>query len=287
MSQVAIPEPRNALPKGGSSLLQIGITDVQADAIWGERFQHEITSFDDANGALVIGVDRAPDYVPGRQFRVRDSGSNDGMFTVAEQPTWDDGSSELSIPVEETVTSETISGTPIVEPVWLRGGWQPLAKNLGGGSLTESRDASRVKDEFGTEVGEVVNNQEIVIANEVMANGDRFYELVKWLEAEYVEARYPLPQKQNGNFERIGGDRYADMRAFPRLSASATDREESLDDEEQRSLSFEVVASKPDAGSSYDQPQLRETLNIDVQGGWPSRFAPWKDDAYTSTRATS
>ena len=287
MSQVSIPEPRNALPKGGSSLLQVGITDVQADAIWGGRFQHEITSFDDTGGAIVIGVDRAPDYVPGRQFRVRDASSNDGIFTVADQPTWDDESSELSIPVEGSISSETISGTPIIEPIWLRGGWQPLAKNLGGGSLTESRDATRVKDEFGTEVGEVVNSQEAVISNEVMANGDRFYLLVKWLEAEYVEARYPLPQKQNGNFETIGGDRYADFRAFPRLSASATDREETLDDEEQRSLSFEVVASKPGPDSSYDQPQLRETLNIDVQGGWPSEFAPWKDDAYTSTRATS
>lgn len=287
MSQVAIPQPRNPLPKGGSSLLQIGITDVEADEIWGDRFQHEITDFDDAGDAIVIGVDRAPDYDPARSFRVRDSGANDGIFTVAEQPTWDDGNSELSIPMEETVASETISGTPIIEPVWLRGGWHPLAKNLGGGSLTESRDASRVKDEFGTEVGEVVNNQEIVIANEVMANGDRFYLMVKWLEGEYVEGRYPLPRKQNGNFEQIGGDRYADFRAFPRLSASATDREETLDDEERRSLSFEVVASKPQPGSTYDQPQLRENLNIDTQGGWPSRFDPWKDDAYSSTRATS
>jgi len=284
--QVPIPEPRNPLPKGGSSLLQIGITDVQADAIWGDRFQHKIIEFDDTNGDIVIGVDRAFDYSPERQFRVRDSSSNDGIFTVSEQPTWDDGNTELAIPVEETVASESVSGTPIIEPVWLRGGWQPLAKNLGGGSLTESRDATRVRDEFGSEVGEVVNSQEIVIANEVMANGDRFYLLVKWLEAEFVEARYPLPTQKNGNFERIGGERYADLRAFPRLSASATDREETLDDEEQRSLSFEVVASKPDPTSTFDQPQLREVLNLDTQSGWPSSFSNFQDSAYSTSRTT-
>jgi len=287
MGNIAIPQPRNPLPKGGSSLLQIGITDEEADEIWGDRFAHTITEFNDADDEIIIGVDRAPDYEPGESFRVRNSGFNDGVFTVASQPTWDDGNSDLAISVEESVSSETVSGTPIIEPVWLRGGWQPLAKNLGGGSLTESQDAERIKDEFGSEVGEVVNNQEVVISNEVMANGDRFYLLVKWREGEFVDARYPLPTRKNGNFETIGGDRYADLRAFPRLSASATDREEELDDETQRSLSFEVVAGKPSSTSSYDEPQLREKLNWDVQSGWPSRFDRWKDDAYSSTRATS
>ena len=287
MGKIAIPQPRNPLPKGGSSLLQIGITDEEADEIWADRFAHTIIEFDDANDEIVIGVDRAPDYEAGESFRVRNSGSNDGVFTVASQPTWDDGNTELAISVQESVSAETINGTPIIEPVWLRGGWQPLAQNLGGGTLTESQDAERIKDEFGAEVGEVVNNQEIVIANEVMANSDRFYLMVKWLEGEFVEARYPLPTRKNGNFEKIGGKRYADLRAFPRLSASATDREEELDDETQRSISFEVVAGKPDSTSTYDEPMLRETLNWDVQSGWPSNFAPWKDDAYSSTRATS
>jgi len=287
MGKIAIPQPRNPLPKGGSSLLQIGITDEEASEIWGERFSHEITEFNDTDDEIIIGVDRAPDYEAGESFRVRNSGSNDGMFTVARQPTWDDTGGQLAIPVQESVSSESVSGTPLIEPVWLRGGWQPLAQNLGGGTLTESQDAERVKDEFGSEVGEVVTNQEIVIANEVMANSDRFYLLVKWLEGEFVEARYPLPTRKNGNFEVIGGDRYADLRAFPRLSASATDREEELDDETQRSISFEVVAGKPASTYTYDEPMLRETLNWDTQSGWPSRFDPWKDDAYSSSRATS
>jgi len=286
MAKIDIPQPRNPLPKGGSSLLQIGITDEEADEIWAGRFAHTITEITSGPDQIKIEVDRAPDYEPGASFRVRGTSSNDGIVTVSSQPTW--GGSDMLIPVNETMAAETPPADAVIEPVWLRGGWQPLAKNLGGGTLTESQDAERVRDEFGSEVGEVVTNQEIVIANEVMANGDRFYLLVKWLEGEFVEARYPLPTRKNGNFEVIGSDRYADLRAFPRLSASASNREEQLNDESQRSISFEVVASKPSPTSDYDEPMLRETLNWDTQSGWPTpRFDPWKDDAYTSSRTTS
>lgn len=282
MSSIAAPDPRFALPKGGSSLLQVGLTDAEADQIWQDRFAHAIT--DITSTAIVIGTDRALDYIAGRQFRVRGSSSNDGIVTVSVQPTWNSNNNELSIEVDESLTSETPSDA-VIEPVWLRGGWQPIAKNLEGGSVTEAREGTVVKDEFGAEVGEVISDQEVQISNTLYANGDRAYQLIKWLESNYTRGRYPLPLTQNGRFETINGDRYGDIRMYPRLTVRAGDREETLDDEEQRSLPFEVVASLQQEGSGAAYA-YREELNFDEQGGWPSTYSDFKDDAFTSTRTT-
>jgi hypothetical protein len=283
MSDAIIAEPRNALLKGGSSLLQVGLSDAVADQIWAERYAHTIT--DITSSAVVIGTDRATDYPLGKKVRLRNTSSNDGVVTIAAQPTWDDNNGELSITVEESLTSESPTDA-VIEPLWLRGGWHTIAKHLEGGDITEQREGSVVKDEFGREVGEVISDQEVVISNTLFANTERAYKLIKYLEGAFVEGRYPLPLTQAGTFETIGGDRYADMRLYPRLTARAQDREETIADDEQRSLPFEVVASLSQEGSGAAYA-YREQLNLDTQSGWPSKYDPWKDAAYTSTRATS
>lgn len=274
-------------PKGGSNAIAIGITDDEADEIWGGRFQATLTEVDDLSGALVVSGDYAMDYQIGDQLRVRDSSDNDGLYTVDARPEYDGTANETTISVEEALTTETVSGEPIVEPIWLRGGWQQVGSHLTGGTITRDRDVERIFDEADVEVAEVTNSDEVTIANGVTENDERFRLLLEWGEDQSFKARYFLPNKNDGSFfMSASGDLYADGRFFPNASFQKDSYEESTARDEQRSHGFTINATRPSAG---EKPGFRKTVNLTAQEGWGTGepdVSAYTDDEFTTSRVT-
>jgi hypothetical protein len=277
-------EPRDPekVRKGGSNLLQIALTDAQADEVWADRFRLDVTTFDDTNDEIVVSGDYVMDFAIGRTYRVRQSSSNDGVFTVAGAASYDADNDETTVPVEESVSTETVSGSVYFEPTWVAGGWHRISASLMGGSITADRDVERVFDETDQEIAEVVNRDEDTVANVSAENDERFRRLLDWLEDHFVEARYFLPITAQGDyFESAAGDRYGDLRAWPHLSAQKGAYEEEVDSDARRTHDFTLNATRdPSSGIVRYERQV----NLDEQTGWPSKLDDFKDDAVSTSR---
>jgi len=271
--------------KGGSNRLAVGITDAQADDIWGERFSHAVAEFDDTDGEILVDGDQVYDFLVGASWRVRESGSNDGLFTVADGVRFDADNNQTIVPVEETVSTETVSGTIYFEPIWLAGGWHLLSYNLQGGTITNERSVDRIFNEVDEEIAEVVNSEEDQIGRTSAENDERFKLLLQWLEDHYVEARDFLPVTSEGQyFEADNGDLYAEGRFWPHLSANKESYEESVARDESRTHDFTLSGTRdPDTG----EVRYERVVNITDQTGWPSDLSPFKDDAYSTSRTTA
>lgn len=269
--------------QGGSNLLALGLTDTQADTIWGPRFELTISGIDDANDQFSVDKDHVMDLVIGAKWRLKDS-SQSGIFTIASQGLYDSGADETTFAVEESVSAETVSSQTI-EPAWVAGGWHKLAVNMQGGSITHERDVSRVFNEIDEEVAEVVSQDEFVIGRTAMENNERFKLLLKWMEDHYFEVRDLLPITSDGEYFQTAGDRYGELRGYPHVSAQKESYEESIASDEQRTHDVTLNATRdPSTGSIVIPSHGARVVNLDEQTGWPSELDPFKDSAYSSSK---
>lgn len=271
-------------PKGGSNLLFAALTDAEADEIWAARFAAAVSSIDDVNDEIVVTGDFASDYAVGDQLRIRGSSSNEGIYTVSAAASYDGSANETTVSVEESLTTESISGTVVLEPFWLAGGWHPVGRHLAGGTITREREVEREFDEADVEIAEVTNTDEVQIGNAVKENSERFYLLLEWGEDNYFPCRYFLPMTSSGQFKQVGDDLYADGRFFPRASFQKDSYEESTARDQQRSHPFTIAATPPSVGQS---PVLRKVVNLTQQDGWATPepdVSAFTDAQYTTTR---
>jgi len=279
--------------KGGSNLLQFGLTDAEADQIWSDRFAHAVASIDDTAGAIVLEGDQVPDFLVGARWRLRatdgSSTTNAGLFTIAAGVSYDSSANETTVPVEESLSTESISGSVVLEPIWLAGGWHKIGARLMGGTISRERDVDRVFDETDAEVAEVVNSDEIQIARTVAENDERFRLFLRWLEGHYTRCRDFLPLTNDGRgYVADSGDVYKEGRFYPRASALLETREESVARDEMRTLEVTFNATRDQASDQIVIPDHGfRVVNQTTQDGWPAELADFKDDAYSTSRTTS
>jgi len=306
---MAVQTPSNLLrdeeqvKKGGSNLLRFGVTDDEAQDIWGSRFSHAVNDIDDAAGEILIDNFYEHDFLVGSKWRVRagsgGSSANEGVFTVASpgadiDPTGGTSSGPVTvIPVEEALSAPSITDPVYFEPVQLAAGWHKISPHLSGGTITHDRDVERIFDETDSEVAEVVNSNEYAIARTVLPNMEWFKMVLDWLEDNYVPVRDFLPLTARGeNFVGNSGDEYVEARFYPHCSAQKDSYEEEVGADSQRTHEIMLNATRaPDGNANAGKvavPQHGATIvNKDQQDGWDAAFSQFKNDAFTTSRATS
>jgi hypothetical protein len=79
------------------------------------NFSFNITSIDDENQTIIVSGPATADIFNGQQITVTGTASNDGVYTVDGSPTFN-GLSTI-FPVAETLTPETVAGSPTITPI--------------------------------------------------------------------------------------------------------------------------------------------------------------------------
>lgn len=289
--------------KGGSNLVRFGVTDDEADAIWGDRYSHPVNDIDDGAGEILIDNFYEHDFLVGSQWRIRagagGSSANSGLFTVASPgPNIDPsggsaGGPVTKIPVEESLSAPSITDPVYFEPVQLAAGWHKISPRLAGGTITHDRDVERIFDETDSEVAEVVNSDEFTIARTALPNTEWFKLALQWLESNYAPVRDFLPlTAQGGYYVGNSGDTYGELRAYPYVSAQQDSYEEEVGRDAQRDHEVMLNATKaPDSNANAGEivvPSHGATVvNMDDQTGWDGALSQFKDDAFTTSRTTS
>ena len=130
-------------------------------------------------------------------------------------------------------------------------------------------------------------------------NIEWFKMLLDWFEDHYSPVRDFLPLTANGDYhEANSGDLYAEGRFYPYVSAQKESYEESVAADEQRTHEVTLNATKaPDSNANAGEIAVpghgATVVNMDDQTGWPDGsgpkddLTPFKDDAYTTSKATS
>ena len=278
-------------PKGGSNELEIGLTDADADEIWGDRFAYEIdgsTGIDETAGTITVTGDAVHDFPRGSLVRLRsDAGDfdNEGVLEITGPGIYDGQVNETTFPAETVVSEVTGTGTAVIEPVWIMGGWHRMAVSLQGGNISRERDVTDYRDEADQLIAQGVDSDEVVIGNGSMENDDRFRRLLEWGQDNFFRARYFLPTTTRGRFlEAENGDLYADGRFYERATIETEGQEESTERDQNRPLPFSVSATRPGVG---EKPEMKKVINKTQQDGWGTQepdVSAFKDDAYTTTR---
>lgn len=278
-------------PKGGSNRLEIGLTDADADEIWGARFGYDIdgsSGIDESAGTITVAGDAVHDFPRGTLLRLRsDAGDwdNEGVIEVTGPGTYDGENDETTLPADAVVEEVTGTDTATIEPVWIMGGWHRLAVSLQGGNISRERDVTRYFDESDQLIAEGVDSDEVMVGNGSMENNDRFRLLLEWGETNFFQARYLLPTTTRGQFyEAPNGDLYADGRFYERATMETEGQEESTERDQNRPHPFTVSATRPGVG---EMPELRKVVNLTQQEGWGTQepdVSAFADDSYTSDR---
>ena len=290
------------VPKGGSNRLRLGLTDDQADIIWGERYSHSVNDIDDTDGIIKVDGFYEQDFLIGSMWRIRagigGSSDNEGLFTVASGVNKDasggTGSGPVTtIPVEESLSAAALTQPVYFEPIALAGGWHKVGVHLQGGTITHDRDVERIKDETNSELVEATNDVEYTIGRTVMENNEWFKLLLDWWESNFAPVRDFLPLDAEGDYyEANSGDLYAEGRFYPYVSAEKASYEEEVGRDTQRDHEITLNATKapdsnPNAGKIAVPGHGATVVNITDQSGWDSKLTEFKDDAFTSSRTTS
>lgn len=279
-------------PKGGSNLLEIGLTDADADEIWGARFGYTLTApegIDDTAGTIAVAGDAVHDFPRSTLIRLRSTAGdwdNEGVHEIAGAGTYDGENDETVFPVSGLTAESTGTGEATIEPVWIMGGWHRLAVSLQGGTISRERDVTRYFDESDQLIAEGVDSDEVMVGNGSMENNDRFRLLIEWGETNFFQARYLLPTTTRGQFfQAPNGDLYADGRFYERATMETEGQEEPTERDQNRPHPFTVSATRPGVG---EMPELRKVVNLTQQEGWGTQepdVSAFADDAYSSSRA--
>jgi len=291
--------------KGGSNRLEVGLTDAQADAIWADRYRFLLNDIDDGAGLIKVDNDRVFDVVVGSEWRIRagsgGSTANAGVYTVTDEATYAStggtgGGPVTEIPVDPgQLSASSITDPVYVEPVDLAGGWHRMGANLQGGTITHDRDVDRIFNEVDSEVAEVVNSNEFVIARTNMENNEWFKLLLEWMEDNYAPVRDLLPVDSEGDYYTApSGDLYGELRAYPHVSAQKEAYEESIARDENRTHEVTLNASRApssnaNAGSIAVPSHGAVVVNMNTQDHWDADYTgltEFKDTAFTTTRTT-
>lgn len=160
------------------------------------------------------------------------------------------GSSSIQIlltAAEAEAAYQVDSGSPLAAA-----GWHEISPALTGGSLGRERDVTEVRLENDVEWVEVVSDDNIVITNSTLVVDPLRFNLIEWLEDNFVPARYGLPTRADGGYSIQEIDTSTNDTApvahwwmFPRTSARKNDWNMTIQNDTQREVEFILEASKP------------------------------------------